>query len=92
MHQKELVLKEEDTQNILNAVNAIRNITNAIGSNLLSKLANVTAGKLDYDTGKSALEQNVHIDAQFPNVKDSREIENALNNLVNVASMRINKR
>ena len=92
MHQKELVLKEEDTQNILNAVNAIRNITNAIGSNLLSKLANVTAGKLDYDTGKSTLEQNVHIDAQFPNVKDSREIENALNNLVNVASMRINKR
>ena len=92
LHQKELVLKEEDTQNILNAVNAIRNITNAIGSNLLSKLASVTAGKLDYDTDKGTLEQNVHIDAQFPNVKDSREIENALNNLVNMASMRINKR
>lgn len=31
-------------------------------------------------------------DAQFPNVRDSREIENALNNLVNAAAQRANKR
>ena len=34
------------------------------------------------------LEQNVHIDASFPNVRDSREIEEAFNNLVNIASQR----
>ena len=42
--------------------------------------------------GGEIIEQDVHIDAQFPNVKDSREIENALNNLVNAAAQRANKR
>jgi hypothetical protein len=32
------------------------------------------------------LDQQVQIDASFPNVRDSREIEEALKNLVNVAS------
>ena len=32
------------------------------------------------------LEQAVQIDASFPGVRDSREIEEALKNLVNVAS------
>ena len=41
--------------------------------------------------GTDTLEQMVHIDAQFPNVKDSKEIENALNNLVNMASQHIQK-
>ena len=38
-----------------------------------------------YSDGQT-LEQKVHIDATFPNVKDAKEIEAALNNLVNVAS------
>ena len=33
-----------------------------------------------------ALEQNVHIEASFPNVSDHNEIEEALNNLINRAS------
>jgi len=32
------------------------------------------------------LEQNVHIEAEFPNVTDHNEIEQAFNNLVNMAS------
>ena len=92
LHQKELVLNEEDTSNILNAVNAIRSITNILGSSVLEKLAAVTAGNFNTDLNGEVLEQNVHIDAQFPNVKDSREIEEALNNLVNMASMRANRR
>ena len=34
------------------------------------------------------LEQNIHIDANFPNVKNANEIETAFNNLVNLASQR----
>lgn len=92
LHQKELVLNKEDTANMLNAINIMRNITNMLGSSVLSKLAAATAGSMGTEIGGDVLEQNVHIDAQFPNVKDSREIEEALNNLVNMASMRANRR
>ena len=92
LHQKELVLNKDDTANMLNAVNIMRNITNMLGSSILGKLATTTAGNFNTNIGNDTLEQNVHIDAQFPNVKDSREIEDALNNLVNMASMRVNKR
>ena len=92
LHQKELVLNKEDTANMLNAISIMRNITNMLGSSVLGKLAAATAGGLSTDVNGDVLEQNVHIDAQFPNVKDSREIEEALNNLVNMASMRANRR
>lgn len=92
LHQKELVLNKEDTANMLDAVNIIRNITGLLGSSVLGKLAAATTGNFETSVGNDVLEQNVHIDAQFPNVKDSREIEEALNNLVNMASMRANKR
>lgn len=92
LHQKELVLNKEDTANMLNAISIMRNITNMLGSSVLGKLAAATAGGFGTDVGGDVLEQNVHIDAQFPNVKDSREIEEALNNLVNMASMRANRR
>lgn len=92
LHQKELVLNKEDTANMLDAVNIIRNITGLLGNSVLGKLAAATAGNFGANVGNDVLEQNVHIDAQFPNVKDSREIEEALNNLVNMASMRANKR
>ena len=92
LHQKELVLNKEDTVNMLDAVNIIRNITGLLGNSVLGKLAAATSGNIGASIGNDVLEQNVHIDAQFPNVKDSREIEEALNNLVNMASMRANKR
>ena len=34
------------------------------------------------------LEQNVHIEATFPNVSQSHEIEDAFNNLINIAAQR----
>ena len=77
---------------MLDAVNIIRNITGLLGNSVLGKLAAATAGNLGTNIGNDVLEQNVHIDAQFPNVKSSREIEDALNNLVNMASMRANKK
>ena len=90
LHQKELVLNEQDTKNMLNAVSIIRSLAYSLGTNMLSKLAGVSAtGYSNQNTTNSALEQNVHIQAEFPNVKDASEIEEALNNLVNKASQRI---
>ena len=47
-------------------------------SNLLSNLIK----------NQSLLDQNVHIDANFPNVNNHTQIEEAFNNLVNMAAMR----
>ena len=91
LHQKELVLNARDTENMLDAVTVMRQLALSLGESTLARLAGISANG-SYSTENGILEQNVHIDAQFPNVKDSREIEEALNNLVNMASMRANRR
>ena len=89
LHQKELVLNKEDTKNLLSAVNVIRVISESLGSKVLERLAGATANNGVNTNGLNGmLNQNVHIDAQFPNVTNSTEIEDALNNLVNMAAQR----
>ena len=93
LHSKELVLNKEDTENVLGAVQILRSINNAIGSSVLQQAAqlsgNLAAAKVGNANGfTDTLEQNVYIEAVFPNVTKSQEIENALNNLVNTASQR----
>ena len=84
LHQKELVLNAQDTENILSAVSMMRSMLSNIGSQSLGQIQN----------SESAFEQNVHIEASFPNVSSTHEIEAALNNLVNAATQHIhnNKR
>ena len=92
LHQKELVLNAQDTKNMLNAVQIVRSITENLSSNLLNKLSAISAntgGNLSANA--DTLEQTVHIDAQFPNVTNSSEIEDALNNLVNRAAQHITR-
>jgi len=89
LHQKELVLNAQDTENMLNTVAIMRSLAYSLGSNMLARMAGATAaGYSGGGSDGSGFEQNVHIDAQFPNVRDSREIEEALNNLINAASQR----
>lgn len=93
LHQKELVLNETDTKNMLNAVEVMRSITSSLGANLFDKLVNISANNnLAFAGTNGQLEQNVHIDAHFPNVKESHEIEDAINNLMNKAQQAINKK
>ena len=92
LHQKELVLNSKDTENILNTVAIMRNLMTSLNENILSRLANVSAGSITgVNGGNDLLEQNVHIEANFPNVTNSNEIEEAIKNLVNVASQRVTK-
>lgn len=92
LHEKELVLNKEDTKNLLDTVEIMRNLTNSLGSSILKQMASMSRTGINGMVGGEVVEQDVHIDAQFPNVRDSREIENALNNLVNAAAQRANKR
>ena len=91
LHEKELVLNKEDTKNLLNTVEIMRNITNALGSSILKQMSGMSAGGFGINGGE-IIEQDVHIEASFPNVTNSNEIENALNNLVNAAAQRVNKK
>ena len=60
-------------------------------ANLGGTLANRMSGiGIDFgnSNNKDEINQNVHIEASFPNVDSKREIEEALNDLVNVAAQR----
>lgn len=94
LHQKELVLNANDTSNMLNAITILRDITANLGATLLNKMASISAGgasSIGQGLAAAGIEQNVVINAEFPNATNSREIEDALNNLVNRASQYITK-
>lgn len=94
LHQKELVLNEHDTSNMLAAVQMTRSILETIDLNARQAqigLGAMVAGKLPEEQ-KEALQQEVHITAEFPNVNDHNEIEEAFNNLINQASQYANRK
>lgn len=98
LHKKELVLKDSDTENMLSAVKMVRGMSSLLDSinqsmqsrmsGLLSYLTFATNSISSIPNNSNPLEQNVHIDATFPNATNSKEIEDAFNNLINVASQR----
>ena len=89
LHQKELVLNAFDTSNILKAVDLIRSIP-GFGTDININ-HNIDYGSLAA-VGATDLQQQVHIDASFPNVQSHTEIELALNNLINSASQYVNRK
>lgn len=94
LHKKELVLNAHDTDNMLSAITILRDLTANLGATLLNKMASITSGNVGavgQGMGTTGLEQSVVINAEFPNATSSREIEDALNNLVNRASQHITK-
>lgn len=82
LHQKELVLNEEDTQNILAAVDMVRKI----GVGLRNNIANVDSfsGK-NLSTFGDTIEQRVEITATFPNATDANDIRQAIMGLADKA-------
>nr|DAU16583.1 MAG TPA: minor tail protein [Caudoviricetes sp.] len=81
LHQKELVLNESDTQNILDAVSLVREFTKQLKSNSLSSLFNSWMGSYSQKDNEQTVKQDVHITAEFPNVNSASEIETALESL-----------
>ena len=99
LHEKELVLNAKDTKNILAAVNSVRAMQSIITSLDLNALAvkkqmlsNLTTPIVAKEgITDNSLNQNVQIEANFPNVRDARQIEEAFDNLVNMATQYANK-
>ena len=87
LHQKELVLNAEDTENLLASVAMIREIASTI--DLRAAASNLATGLLApifQNSASNAMNQNVTITAEFPNATNRNEIEAAFDNLINRAS------
>ena len=92
LHKRELVLNQDDTKNFLTGIGLLDKILQTIdlyaanaqfSRNLTSNFATAN--------GAQALEQNVKIEALFPNVQQHTEIEEAFNNLILQASQYANR-
>lgn len=98
LHQKELVLNQKDTGNILTAVQTVRDISSSLESGIMSKLSAMIGGlsnltQLSYnpaiaDNGSST-ENIFNITAEFPNADSVETIQAAILNLPNIASQYI---
>ena len=100
LHQKELVLNETDTKNILDAVKSIRDlnvssIDDAIMSgiaNMIVKLSTNSIGNIPNSTSTNTSSNIFHITAEFPNANDVNEIREAIMSLPNLASQYLARR
>ena len=104
LHQKELVLNANDTENFLTATNSLRelvsldssiekSVANAI-SKMLIELSGHSTGNITTTTSNSAENVNntFNITAEFPNANDVNDIREAILSLPNLASQYINQK
>lgn len=93
LHKRELVLNENDTANFLASMEILERILSILDLQAASaQLGGMLVSPGLSQSATNTLEQNVHIEATFPNVQDHNEIELALGNLVNTASQYANRK
>ena len=94
LHEKELILNKEDTENMLNIVSMVRDLVSVLDIQAYqASLAQLQASQLNSMSNKQDLfEQTVTIHAEFPDAVYATEIEAALSNLVNNASQYANRK
>ena len=93
LHEKELILNQEDTKNMFGIVSLVHDIISQIDlrANNQSSFGSFMSSP-SYNGGNSMLEQDVHIEAHFPNATNHSEIEEAFGNLINLASQYANRK
>lgn len=91
LHEKELVLNKNDTSNLLTTVTLLHDLMARLDqASAWSALRELTPASATTTT--EILEQNVHIEASFPNAVNHNEIEQAFENIVNLASQYANRK
>lgn len=91
LHQKELVLNADDTENMLASIQLVRQIAKQLDFNS-QQISTLSSSGFTISSQDGTLEQNVRIEASFPNATDRYEIQEAFNTLVNVASQYANRK
>lgn len=103
LHEKELVLNQSDTANILSAVSAVRTLEPTLlkaiermldvsAMNSLSSMGSQLSTISGFTPSNGVLEQMLNITAEFPNATDQNEIREAILGLANYATQFVNKR
>ena len=102
LHQKELVLNENDTKNFLSAINTIRDLNSGLNHSIQDAVLNAVArtaismGGLNtsalngINNSSNSTENVYNITAEFPNAENVNEIREAILSLPNLASQYIN--
>lgn len=82
LHQKELVLNAADTENILQTVQAVRDMTSqmksSIFADIVSGLNQISSNIRFASNNEDIVQQEVHITAEFPNAESASDIREAL--------------
>lgn len=87
LHEKELVLNKDDTSNFLEALTVSKQLMELIELN--ARASSQGLGEMHAATIQDPLqnfEQQIQITAEFPDATDHNEIEQAFDNLINMAS------
>ena len=83
LHQKELVLNQDDTKNFLDAIKFLKGISFSGISNLIGKISNK-------DSGNKDISQDIKVYAEFPNATNQDEIKKAIMSLPSRAIVKAN--
>lgn len=93
LHEKEIVLNQDDTVNLLASIELLRGIVDTLDVQTASQMMGGILTSPGYNNNYSnPIEQNIKIEASFPAVQDRNEIEEAFNNLINKASQYANRK
>ena len=93
LHEKELVLNAADTENLLASMEFLNKILEIIDLQAISaQVGGILSSPSMTNNATSTIEQNVHIEASFPNATNHSEIEEAFNNLINISSQYANRK
>lgn len=100
LHQKELVLNKDDTENFLSGISMIRDMASLNGSiekSILQSIANMAVhvsgikpSLIQTNDNNSQSNNTFNITAEFPNANNVDEIRQAILTLPNIASQYIN--
>lgn len=91
LHEKELILNQNDTKNFLNGTMILREIADILNTPNFSDLLLKSVFTIPKNEEQHLI-QDVSIQASFPSVTNHLEIEEALNNLINDAAQLINEK
>lgn len=87
LHEKELVLNKQDTENMLKMVDIARSVINSNGlQNELMNYNNSIKDEFMNISNKNDMQQNVHIEATFTDATTREEITAAFDSLINRAT------
>ena len=89
LHQKELILNEKDTSNILKVVDMVRNMGQAILGGLSNRFSGFDASKVTNNTNEET-SNTFNITAEFPNANNVDDIREAILSLPNLVSQYTN--